>query len=143
MTGMLAAEPPQSAPSRGLAGQVVLVTGASRGLGRVIAGVLGDAGAATGLIARSAGPLAQTAEKLIARGATAVAVPADVTDPDALAAAVEQVSGRLGPIDVLINNAGVTGPSGRCGRLTQGTGGRPSGPTCAALSPVPGWCCPR
>jgi NAD(P)-dependent dehydrogenase (short-subunit alcohol dehydrogenase family) len=99
---------------------VALVTGASRGLGRVIAGALSDAGAAVGLVARAAGPLARTADQLTAGGATAAAVPADVTDPGALAAAVEQVTRRLGPIDVLINNAGAAGPYGALWEVDPG-----------------------
>jgi len=112
MTATLTAELPPALPGRGLAGQVALVTGASRGLGRVIAGALADAGAAIGLIARSAGPLTQTADQVTAGGGRAVAVTADVTDPGGLAAAVEQISHQLGPIDVLINNAGAAGPYG-------------------------------
>ena len=45
---------------------------------------------------------------------------ADVTDPDAIAAAVQQVSGQLGPIDVLVNNAGVTGPAGALWEVDPG-----------------------
>jgi len=120
MTAALTAGPPQPVASRSLSGQVALVTGASRGLGRVIAGALSDAGAAVGLVARSAGPLARTADQLTAGGAAAVAVPADVTDPGALAAAVEQVTRRLGPIDVLINNAGAAGPYGALWEVDPG-----------------------
>jgi NAD(P)-dependent dehydrogenase (short-subunit alcohol dehydrogenase family) len=97
---------------RKLAGQAALVTGASRGLGRLIAGTLADAGAEVGLVARSAEPLAQTTQHILDGGGTAVAVTADVTDPDALTAAVRHVTTQLGPIDVLINNAGITGPYG-------------------------------
>jgi NADP-dependent 3-hydroxy acid dehydrogenase YdfG len=97
MTATFTAELPPALPGHGLAGQVALVTGASRGLGRVIAGTLADAGAAVGLIARFAGPLTQTADQLTAGGGRAVAVAADVTDPGALTAAVEQISHQLGP----------------------------------------------
>jgi NAD(P)-dependent dehydrogenase (short-subunit alcohol dehydrogenase family) len=98
--------------SRRLAGKVVLVTGASRGLGRLLAGTLADAGAAVGLVARSAQQLAEIRDELIEGGGIAVAVAADVSDPEAFTAAVEEVSRWLGPIDVLINNAGVWGPIG-------------------------------
>jgi 5-hydroxydodecatetraenal polyketide synthase CpkA len=107
-------------PPQTLAGQVALVTGASRGLGRVIAGTLAGSGAAVGLVARSTGPLAQAADELTDAGGTAVAVPADVTDPGALAAAVEQVSRQLGPIDVLVNNAGLNGPVGALWQVDAG-----------------------
>jgi NAD(P)-dependent dehydrogenase (short-subunit alcohol dehydrogenase family) len=103
-----------------LAGRVALVTGASRGLGRVIADTLVGSGAAVGLVARSAAPLTQARDQLTDGGGTAVAVTADVTDPDALASAVEQVSSRLGPIDVLVNNAGVTGPAGALWQVDPG-----------------------
>jgi NAD(P)-dependent dehydrogenase (short-subunit alcohol dehydrogenase family) len=106
MTATLAAGP------RPLAGQVAVVTGASRGFGRVVAGALASSGAAVGLVARSAGPLAQTRDELTEGGSTAVAATADVTKPDDLAAAIEQVSGQLGPVDVLVNNAGIAGPFG-------------------------------
>jgi acyl-CoA synthetase (AMP-forming)/AMP-acid ligase II/NAD(P)-dependent dehydrogenase (short-subunit alcohol dehydrogenase family) len=99
-------------PPGPLAGQVALVTGASRGLGLLIAGALADAGAAVGLVARSAGPLAQAVAQVTEGGGTAIAVSADASDPAAMAAAVKEVSEQLGPIDLLINNAGVTGPIG-------------------------------
>ena len=97
---------------RRLEGRVVLVTGASRGLGRLLAGALAGAGAAVGLVARSAEQLAETQFELIDGGGVAVAVAADVSDPEALRVAVEVISRRLGPIDVLINNAGINGPIG-------------------------------
>ena len=98
--------------SRRLAGKVVLVTGASRGLGRLFAKTLAGAGAAVGLVARSAAQLAEVQGELIDSGGASVAVAADVSNPDALRVAIEVVSRRLGPIDVLINNAGITGPIG-------------------------------
>jgi NAD(P)-dependent dehydrogenase (short-subunit alcohol dehydrogenase family) len=115
MTAALTAEPPRT-----LAGQVALVTGASRGLGLLIAGALAGAGATVGLVARSAGPLTQARRRLVAAGGTAVAVTADVTDAGALGAAVEQVSCQLGPIDVLVNNAGIAGPAGALWQVDPG-----------------------
>jgi len=103
---------PSIPASQKLAGRVVLVTGASRGLGRLLAGALAGAGAAVGLVARSAEQLAEAQYELITDGGTAVAVAANVSDPEALRVAFEVVSRRLGPIDVLINNAGITGPMG-------------------------------
>ena len=103
---------PDTLASRRLTGRVVLVTGASRGLGRLLAKTLAGAGAAVGLVARSAEQLAEVQGELIDGGGTAVAVAADVSNPEALRVAVEEVSRQLGPIDVLINNAGVTGPVG-------------------------------
>jgi NAD(P)-dependent dehydrogenase (short-subunit alcohol dehydrogenase family) len=95
-----------------LAGAVALVTGAGRGIGRMVAQGLSEAGAAVGLLARTAGELAETLELIESGGGAAVAVRADVTDERAVAAAVTRVRGELGPIDLLVNNAGVLGPVG-------------------------------
>ena len=103
---------PSTTAGRRLEGRVVLVTGASRGLGRLLTKTLASAGAAVGLVARSAEQLAEVRDELIDGGGTAAAVAADVTDPEDLRVAVEEVSDQLGPIDVLINNAGVIGPGG-------------------------------
>lgn len=89
-----------------LEGRVALVTGASRGIGRAIAEGYADAGADVAVLARDADLLAEVAASIKARGRRAVAVPADVLDPEALAAAVARVEAALGPIDVLVNNAG-------------------------------------
>lgn len=73
---------------------------------------LAEAGADVGLIARTAAQLEETAREIGAgRGRVAVAV-ADVTDESGLAAAIEQLTGELGPVDLLVNNAGVDGPAG-------------------------------
>ena len=87
--------------------QVALVTGASRGIGEVVAGRLAAAGYTVAAAARSGPALERVAA---ATGATAVVL--DVTDPAAVAAAVARVEGELGPIGLLVNNAGVGGPGG-------------------------------
>ena len=94
-----------------LAGKVILISGGSRGLGRVLAAKLARAGAAVGLIARSGHQLAATVAEIERWGGIAIAATADVTDRQALSRAVAELRDRLGPVDVLINNAGVTGPA--------------------------------
>jgi NAD(P)-dependent dehydrogenase (short-subunit alcohol dehydrogenase family) len=94
-----------------LAGSVAIVTGGGRGIGRVLAAGLVHAGAAVGLIARSADQLAEAARSLEAGTRVATAI-ADVSDEAQLRAAVDVVTERLGPVDLLVNNAGVDGPPG-------------------------------
>lgn len=89
-----------------LQGQVAIVTGAGRGIGREIAGHLAAAGAQVALTARSADQLEAAAAEIRDAGGTALAVPADVTDQSAVAQLVEQVEAELGPVDLLVNNAG-------------------------------------
>ncbi len=95
-----------------LAGSVALVSGGGRGLGRVLARALADAGAAVGLTARSPDPLEESVRLIEAAGGTATAVCADLSDPGAAATAVHKLRHELGPVDLLVNNAGVNGPVG-------------------------------
>ena len=90
-----------------LDGRTALVTGASGGLGRHFALVLAAAGASVAVAARRAGPLEEVAAEIVAAGGTAAAVVLDVTDGAAIKAAFDDAEKALGPIDVLINNAGV------------------------------------
>lgn len=92
---------------RDVRGRVVLVTGASRGIGRRAAGKLARLGAKLALTARSADDLAKLAGDLRAAGAEVETFPADITDPAARARLVEGVVARFGGLDVLINGAGV------------------------------------
>lgn len=91
-----------------LDGQVALVTGAGRGIGRAIAVALAGAGAGVGLVGRTRATLDDALRECAraASGGRAVAVPADVTDPDAVRAAVGTVERDVGPVDLLVNNAG-------------------------------------
>ena len=92
-----------------LGGTVALVTGASRGLGRAMALALAEAGADVGLAGRSAPDLARTAEEAARRGVRAEVFRAEMgeaRDVEALAAAAVRAFGR---IDVLVNNAGISG----------------------------------
>jgi NAD(P)-dependent dehydrogenase (short-subunit alcohol dehydrogenase family) len=89
-----------------LTGQVALITGASRGLGRAFAQALAARGARVAITARSADALDQTVAELNQAPGTIIGLPADVTDPDAAPQVVAAVEAQLGPISLLINNAG-------------------------------------
>jgi NAD(P)-dependent dehydrogenase (short-subunit alcohol dehydrogenase family) len=88
--------------------QVVVITGASAGVGRATARLFADERAAIALIARGRERLEAAAREIEARGGEALVLPLDVADPDALEAAAGETEERLGPIDVWVNNAMVT-----------------------------------
>jgi NAD(P)-dependent dehydrogenase (short-subunit alcohol dehydrogenase family) len=89
-----------------LASRTALVTGASRGIGRAIALALAEAGADVALVARDETALSKVAKEIEARGRRAVAIPADVTRADEVAAMAARARTALGPIHILVNNAG-------------------------------------
>jgi short-subunit dehydrogenase len=90
-----------------LSGANVILTGGSKGLGPVIARALAARGARVALVARSKSELQSVGEELQRSGATAVAVPADVTRAPDRKRLLAQVERELGPPDVLVNNAGM------------------------------------
>ena len=91
-----------------LTNRVALVTGGSRGIGRAIALALADAGASVAVNYREAADSAHAvADALRAAGRRAIAVAADVSDGTAVARMVDQIVTGLGPVDLLINNAGI------------------------------------
>lgn len=95
-----------------LRSQVAIVTGAGRGLGRAIALALARAGARVGVVARSEEQLAETVGGVREAGGEAYAVVADVSAAAAVESMARQVERILGPADLLVNNAGTTGPLG-------------------------------
>ncbi|MBI1394695.1 MAG: SDR family oxidoreductase [Betaproteobacteria bacterium] len=91
-----------------LSGRTALVTGGSKGLGLATATRLAESGASVAILARDPAGLAEAESRIrsVADGGTVVSVRADVTSPDQIRAAHETVVAALGPIDILINNAG-------------------------------------
>jgi short-subunit dehydrogenase len=87
--------------------KVVMLTGASSGIGRGLALELGKRGARLGLLARRGDLLDQIVGEIESQGGKALALPVDVQDADAVRVATEQLASNFGPIDVLIANAGI------------------------------------
>ena len=129
-------------------GQVVVITGASGGVGRATARAFGAMGASVGLLARGEAGLAGALKDVENVGGRALAIPTDTADFDQVAAAAKRVEAELGPIDVWINVAftSVFAPFARSTpeefrRVTEVTylGYVSTGPgrRCAACSPRP------
>jgi NAD(P)-dependent dehydrogenase (short-subunit alcohol dehydrogenase family) len=95
-----------------LEGQVALVTGAGRGFGRAIAERFAAEGAAVALLARSLAQLDEVAQAIRDAGGHAIGVRCDVTDAASIESAARKAEELLGPVDLLVNNAGVPGPFG-------------------------------
>ena len=93
-----------------LNGRVVLVTGASRGLGEGAARALAEAGAAVMLVARDGALVANVARDIAGKGGRADAMACDVSDYAAVEKVVVATKARLGGLDILVNNAGVIEP---------------------------------
>jgi short-subunit dehydrogenase len=90
-----------------LRGKTVLITGGSRGLGLVLAREFARRGARLAVCARDQAELRRAATDLTARGARVLTIPCDVTDPAQIQEMVHVIEVRWGPVDVLVNNAGV------------------------------------
>jgi NAD(P)-dependent dehydrogenase (short-subunit alcohol dehydrogenase family) len=88
-----------------LTDQVAIVTGASRGIGAATARALADAGATVALAARDATRLEQLAAEIEAGGGTALSVPTDIGDPDAVERMVARTLDAFGRLDIAFNNA--------------------------------------
>jgi short-subunit dehydrogenase len=93
------------------AGQVAVVTGASSGIGWALARALAAEGARVGLVARRRDALEKLAAEIGQAGGTAAVAPADVGERQATVAAIREVAARLGPVDLLVANAGVGAPT--------------------------------
>ena len=91
-----------------LAGQRVLVTGSSSGLGKHFALTLARAGAHVAVAARRKDKLAAVVTEIAATGGHAIAVEMDVTDRSSVCAALDMIQSSMGVIDIVVNNAGVT-----------------------------------
>jgi NADP-dependent 3-hydroxy acid dehydrogenase YdfG len=90
-----------------LAGTVALVTGASSGIGAATARALAAEGAAVAIVARRVNRLDELKADIESAGGSALAVPADVTDAEQVAAAVQRIVSELGRLDTVVNNAGL------------------------------------
>ena len=90
-----------------LSGSVALVTGASQGLGLVMAGGLARAGATVAINGRNAAKLAEAVDRLSKEGLTCHGFAFDVTDSGQVNAGVASIESQVAPIDILVNNAGV------------------------------------
>lgn len=110
MTGQ-SSEGSQTSEPR-LPGQVALVTGGGRGIGRVISEAMAREGAKVAVLGQAPGPLEETVKAIEAAGGMAIAVRASVAEPDEMKRAIAEAEAALGPLTVLVNNAGIGGASG-------------------------------
>jgi NAD(P)-dependent dehydrogenase (short-subunit alcohol dehydrogenase family) len=95
-----------------LAGQVAVVTGGGRGIGKAIAFGLAKAGASVAVVARSEDQLAETVKEITHLGSRAISIAADASEPGVVERMVREVEESLGSVNLLVNNAGLSGPIG-------------------------------
>ncbi|MFI6085080.1 SDR family oxidoreductase [Streptomyces sp. NPDC051217] len=100
-----------SGAGKPLAGRVAVITGGSSGIGAATAEHLAGLGASVAALARRTDRLEDLVARIGKNGGTAIAVAADVSDPDAVQAAADRVEAELGGADLLFNNAGVMLPA--------------------------------
>ena len=94
-----------------MSGRVVVITGAGGGMGRATAHLFADEGARVAVLDRTADDVSSVVDEITAAGGRAAGWTVDVTDGDAVRAAVEEIVTELGPPDVVVNNAGVSLPA--------------------------------
>lgn len=97
--------------SRSIAGKVAVVTGAASGMGRATAHLLADEGALVAALDRDAGGVEAVTREIEGAGGRAVAISVDLADGPATDTAISEARAALGPIDILINNAGISLPA--------------------------------
>ncbi|HUF99296.1 MAG TPA: SDR family NAD(P)-dependent oxidoreductase [Ilumatobacter sp.] len=90
-----------------LTGRVALVTGGGAGLGRQFSFALASAGATVAVVARRRERLEAVVGEIEAHGGKAFAVPVDITETDAVTAALDTIESKFGVVDILVNNAGI------------------------------------
>ncbi len=101
-----------------VSGKVALVTGAGTGIGRAVALALAEHGYAVALTGRRQAPLGHVADDIAAAGGRAIAIPADIGDPAAVASLFGAAISTLGRLDLLFNNAGAFTPSAPVDEVT-------------------------
>ena len=117
-----------------LSGQVAIVTGAARGLGRQAALALAEAGADVALCDLLAKEGEQTRTEIESLGRRSLFALADITQPQQIEAFVARAIEQLGKVDILVNNAGMGAPGFSWKTQTWNSGGGPSRPTCPECS---------
>lgn len=124
-----------------LNGQVAIVTGGGRGLGQAYALALSAAGAAVAVTARTTAEIDAVAHTIRQGGGRALAITTDVTDPTAVIQMVTEVEQTLGPVSLLINNAGLLRAIGRIPDIEADAWWREVEVNVVALSSVARRCC--